>query len=99
MKSFSVKQNKTPNFSLPTPHEKGYPPPLLTNEGTRQRRVSPKSRKELNREGLAEPRQFPLEQILLLTELEGDFRGKLSVVGNKLGKPEMEASKTQSTRH
>lgn len=32
-----------------------------TNEGTRQRRTSPKSRKDLNRGGLVEPRQFPLE--------------------------------------
>lgn len=50
MTSFSVKQIKIPSFRLPTPQEKGCPLPLLTNEGTRQRRMSPEPRTELNRE-------------------------------------------------
>lgn len=96
-KFFQLKQN--PKLQSANTSWKRLSSTLLTNEGTRQRRMSPKSRKELNHGGLAEPRQFPLEQILLLTELEGDVRGKLLVVSSKLGTAEREASKTQSTRH
>lgn len=46
-----------------------------------------------------EPMQFRLAWTLLLTALEGDVRGKVSVASTKLGTPEMEASKAQSTRH